>query len=101
MIYTAIKLGPRELAMAWFYMNAMRNSTERILALDNVWDMDKDMLYDATVTLARTKFDEENDTVLNMKAMIKSQFQDDFHLYTWANELYEKVSKTKTCPFTA
>ena len=90
--------------MAWFYMHAMGNLTERIqsvLALDNVWDFDKDMFYDATVTLARTKFDEENDTVLNMKAMIKSQFQDDFHLYTWANELYEKVSKTKTCPFTA
>ena len=60
--------------MAWFYMNAMGNSTERILASDNVWDFDKEMLYDATVTLA---------------------------IYTWANELYEKVYKTKTCPFTA
>ena len=87
--------------MAWFYMNAMGNSTERILALDNVWDFDEDMLYDATVTLVRTKFDEKNDTILNIKDMIKSQFNDHVHLYTWANELYEKVSKTKTCPFTA
>ena len=64
--------------MAWFYMNAMGNSTERILASDNVWDFDKEMLYDATVTLARTKFDEKNDTILNMKDMIKAQFNDAF-----------------------
>ena len=84
--------------MAWFYMQAMGNSTERIIAFDNVWNFDEDMLYDATVTLARTKSKEKNHTILNMKEMIKSQFDNHVHLYTWANELYEKVCKTKKRP---
>ena len=79
--------------MAWFYMQAMGNSTERIIAFDNVWNFDEDMLYDATVTLARTKSKEKNDTILNMKDMIKSQFKDRVQLYTWVDELYEKVGK--------
>ena len=86
-----IKLDPRELAMAWFYMQAMGNSTERIMVFDNIWDFDEDMLYDATVTLARTKSKERNDTVLNLKKLIASQFKDHLSLYSWANDLYEKV----------
>ena len=82
--------------MAWFYMQAMGNSTERIIAFDNVWNFDEDMLYDATVTLARTKSKEKNETILNMKDMIKSQFKDHLHLYSWANELYEKVCKKRS-----
>ena len=81
--------------MAWFYMQAMGNSTDRILAFDYVWNFDADMLYDATVTLSTTKANEKNFTILNMKDMIKSQFEDNFRLYTWANELYEKVCKIK------
>ena len=79
--------------MAWFYMQAMGNSTERIMVFDNIWNFDEDMLYDATVTLARTKFNEKNETILNLKKLVKSQFKDHIHLYTWANELYEKVGK--------
>ena len=45
--------------MAWFYMQAMGNSTERIIVFDNIWNFDEDMLYDATVTLARTKSKEK------------------------------------------
>ena len=81
--------------MAWFYMQAMGNSTERIIVFDNIWNFDEDMFYDATVTLARTKSNEKNDNILNLKKLIKSQFKDHVHLYTWANELYEKVCKTK------
>ena len=86
-----IKLDPRELAMAWFYMQAMGNSTERIMVFDNIWNFDEDMLYDATVTLATTKSNEKNDTILNLKKLVKSQFKDHVHLYTWANDLYLKV----------
>ena len=77
--------------MAWFYMQAMGNSTERIMVFDNIWDFDEDMLYDATVTLATTKSKEKNNTVLNLKKLIKSQFKDHLSLYSWANDLYLKV----------
>ena len=64
---------------------------KRIRLFDDTWCFDEDMLYDATVTLARTKSKEANNTIINLKKLIKSQFKDHIELYTWANELYEKV----------
>ena len=72
----------------------MRNQNKRIRLFDDTWSFDEDMLYDATVTLARTKHKEANITILNLKTLIKSQFKNHVDLYTWANELYEKVRKS-------
>ena len=79
--------------MAWFYMQAMGNSTERIIVFDNIWNFDEDMLYDATVTLATTRSKEKNVTILNLKKLVESQFKDNLHLYSWADQLYKKVGK--------